>query len=354
MVQKKYILPILLMVQIFVVKMLSFFPDFVENYYSNGIYVGISKLERIVFGWIPFSVGDVIYFIVVFFILKWFWKIRKTWRSDWKTHLLKVLSFFSVFYFLFHLLWAVNYHRIPLFEKMAIERQYNDADLLDFTKKVIAKTNDIHGKLVHNNQLKIVSPHSQEAIFAMNVKGYENLAATYPFFKYEHQSTKKSIISLQLTYMGFAGYLNPFTNESQVNYKLPMYGFPSVAAHEMAHQIGYASESEANFVGFLAAIHNEDLYIQYSGYAMALRYCLGNWEIRNPEMLDELLKTIHPGILNNFEESHDFWKQYESFIETGFKIFYDNFLKLNQQKDGLDSYSKFLNLVVNYYKDKKM
>jgi hypothetical protein len=37
--------------------------------------------------------------------------------------------------------------------------------------------------------------------------------------------------------------------------------------HEMAHQMG-ASETECNFIGFLASIKNDNLYIQYSGTAM--------------------------------------------------------------------------------------
>ena len=151
--------------------------------------------------------------------------------------------------------------------------------------------------------------------------------------------------------MGFGGYLNPFTNEAQVNSLGPMYNFPTTTCHEMAHQLGYASESECNFIGFLASVNNDNLYFQYSGYAFALRYCLHNWEIRNPKVLKQLLKTIHPGILKNYQESENFWKQYETFIETGFKIFYDTYLKLNQQKDGLESYSKFVNLMVNYYKN---
>jgi len=72
---------------------------------------------------------------------------------------------------------------------------------------------------------------------------------------------------------------------------------------------------------------NKNIYFQYSGYSTALRYCLGNWVVRNPKVLKQLLKTIHPGILKNFKESEDFWKQYETPIETGFKIFYDNYLK---------------------------
>jgi hypothetical protein len=35
-------------------------------------------------------------------------------------------------------------------------------------------------------------------------------------------------------YMGFSGYLNPFTNEAQVNYLGPMYTFPATTCREMA------------------------------------------------------------------------------------------------------------------------
>jgi hypothetical protein len=336
-----------------VLQIIPFFPEHVEQFYSNGLYPIIAEFSRIVFGTIPFSVGDFIYFIVISVILIWFWNKRKSWKLEWKNNILAVLSFVSVFYFLFHVLWAFNYYRQPLFEKMEIQREYSDADLLAFTKKLITKTNIIQSQITKNDSLKVVFPYSQEKVFEMNLNGYKNLSSEYPYFSYSHLSAKKSILSLPLTYMGFGGYLNPFTNEAQVNYLGPMYSFPMTTNHEMAHQMGYASESECNFIGFLASIKNDNLYFQYSGYSMALRYCLGNWQVRNEKTFKQLLKTVHPGILKNYQESEDFWKQYETPIETGFHAFYDNFLKLNQQKDGMEGYSKFVDLMVNYYKKKE-
>ncbi len=352
--QRKYFLPLFLLFQILFLKIIAFFPEFVEQFYSNGLYVFISKILRITLGKIPFSVGDIIYGILIFYLLKSIWKARKTWKQEWKNNLLKVLSVLSVAYFLFHLLWALNYYRQPLFEKMQIERDYTDTDLLIFTKKLIAKTNEIQTQITKNESLKVVFPYSQEQVFEMNLNGYKTLSNEYNFFEYTNPSIKKSLFSLPLTYMGFGGYLNPFTNEAQVNYLGPMYGFPMTTNHEMAHQMGFASESECNFIGFLASVKNENLYIQYSGYSNALRYCLGNWYVRNEKVYDQLLKTVHPGILKNYQENEDFWKQYETPIETGFYIFYDNFLKINQQKEGMDSYSKFVNLMVNYYKGKEL
>ena len=348
---KKYFLPVFLIFQIIFLKILSFFPELVESYYSNGLYPYISKFSRSILGWIPFSVGDILYGILIIYGIYW---LFKNWKMNWKLKILSVLSVLSVVYFLFHFLWAFNYHRVPLFEKMTIKTEYSDAQLLSFTKKIIAKTNQIQFEITKDTAKKISNPFTQNQIFEKSLAGYENLSQEYSFFIYNKPSIKKSLFSYPLTYMGFGGYLNPFTNEAQVNSMIPKYGFPITACHEMAHQMGFASESECNFIGFLAVTKNNDLYFKYSGYSYALRYCLSNWEVRNPKILKQLLKTIHPGILKNYQESEDFWQSHQTFIETGFKIFYDNFLKLNQQKDGLESYSKFVDLMVNYYEDKEL
>lgn len=352
--KRRYILPLFLLFQIIFVKILAFFPEVVERYYSNGFYLYSSRFERTLLGKIPFSFGDVLYGILIVYLLITIWKTRNTWYLKWKNNLLKVLSGLSIFYFLFHLLWALNYYRLPLFEKMNIKRDYSDADLYVFTEKLIAKTNEVQLAITHNKNQKVSNPYSQDSIFKMTINGYDNLAKEYPFFKYEIPSKKKSLFSLPLTYMGFGGYLNPFTNESQVNYKVPMYGFPNVVCHEMAHQIGFASESECNFIGFMACIKNDNLYFQYAAYTSALRYCLENVIMKDEEKFKALKPTINPGIIENFKESEKFWEQYDTFIDKAFHAFYDQFLKANQQKDGLESYSKFVDLLINYYKGKKL
>ena len=352
--QRKYILPIFLLIQIIFLKVLAFFPEVVEQYYSNGLYVFTSRFERTVLGKIPFSFGDIMYGILIVYLLISIWKLRRTWRNQWKDNVLKLLSGFSVFYFFFHVLWAANYYRVPLFEKMQIQREYTNEDLYAFTEKLIAKTNEVQFAITHNKNQKVRNPYCQDSIFKMTQNGYDILAKQYPFFRYEIPSRKKSLFSLPLTYMGFGGYLNPFTNESQVNYKLPMYSFPNVICHEMAHQIGYASESECNFIGFMACIKNDDLYFQYAAHTVALRYCLKNVMMKNEVRFKALKTTINPGIIENYKESQRFWQQYDTIIDKGFHAFYNQFLKMNQQKDGLESYSKFVDLLINYYKGKEL
>lgn len=347
--KRNYILPLFLLFQIIFLRFLAFFPETVERFYSNGLYVYISHFSRTLLGEIPFSIGDIIYGTTIIYCIYWFYKNRKL---HWKRKLWSVLNFLSVFYFLFHLLWAFNYYRVPLFEKMNIKTEYSEADLVTFTEKLISKTNDVQLAITKNQNEKVTNPYSQDSIFSMTQNGYDNLSKIYPFFQYEIPSRKKSLFSLPLTYMGFGGYLNPFTNESQVNDKLPIYGFPNVVCHEMAHQIGFASESECNFIGFLAGIKNEDLYFQYSALSNALRYCMSNIAMKNEKQFEILKNKINLGIIANYKESDLFWKQYDTIIDKGFHAFYDQFLKTNQQKDGIDSYSKFVDLLINYYKEK--
>ncbi len=352
--KRKYILLIFLLFQILFLKVIAFFPETVERIYSNGLYVFISRFSRTLLGKIPFSVGDVIYGLLIIYLLIQLWKTRKSWRGQWKNNLLKIINVLSVAYFLFHFLWAFNYYRVPLFEKMSIQREYSDDDLFRFTEKLIAKTNEIHFKITNDKNLKVRVPYSQDSIFKMTQNGYDNLGNQYTFFKYETPSRKKSLFSLPLTYMGFGGYLNPFTNEAQVNDKIPMVGFPMTINHEMAHQMGFASESECNFIGFLASVKNDDLYFQYSAYQYALRYCLNNIGMKNESKFDYYKNKINPGIIENYKESEAFWKSYDTIIDKGFHAFYDQFLKMNQQKDGLESYSKYVDLLINYYKSSEL
>ncbi len=344
--RRKYFWPLMLLAQLVLLQVLSFFPQLVERVYSAGIFPYISAVMRFLFGWVPFSVGDVIYLIVIASLLIRI--VRRRHRFTWKGSALAAASAVSVFYLAFNLSWGLNYYRVRLPEKLGIGTKYSDRSLLEFSKKLIAQTNALHLQITSDSLQKVTVPHSQHKIFALNIRGYEQLAQRMPQFAYGRASNKNSLLSLPLTYMGFAGYMNPFTHESQVNALLPMYSYPMTSSHEMAHQIGYASESEANFVGFLAALANDDAYVRYSALTTALRYCLSNWEARNPELMEKLLAEVNPGVRRNFGESRDFWEAHQSFIEVVFHAFYDRFLKINSQDEGLDSYNRFVDLMVNY------
>lgn len=333
-------------------KILSHFPSLTEILYSNGLYQIISKLNRYAFGWIPFSVGDILYTTGGILILRW---VFKNWRrayKDFKNWSLELLTGFSFIYLAFHVFWAFNYYRPPLYASIDIGKDYSTEQLIFVTNKLIDSANDAHATLQPNDSLKVIVSYEKNDILQMTDLGYKNLANSFPQFEYQPSSIKGSFYSLPLTYMGFSGYLNPFTNEAQVDILIPKYQLPMTASHEVAHQIGYAAENEANFIGMLASIHHPDPYFQYSGQVFGLRYCLNELYRRDPDTFEQLRDKVRTGIYKNFQESRDFWNSYENPLEPLFKTTYDNFLKANSQDKGIESYSYVVALIVNYYDSK--
>ena len=351
----KLYLCIFLIIQIVGIQILKSAPEVIEFYYSKGLYLGISKLLRYSLGWLPFSLGDLFYSITVLYSIRWFFiNFRRIYR-DTKKWSLDVFSSISILYFAFHLFWGFNYYRLPLHQNMELKKRYTNNDLISFTKKMIKASNFYHEKLSNNqDSLSIKLPYTNDEVYDIAPLGYKNLAQIHPEFSYVAQSIKSSLFSLPLTYMGFSGYINPFTNEAQVDHLIPKMKLPTTTCHEIAHQIGYAGENEANFVGFLAAIENDDFYFKYSGYTFALRYCLNDLYKRVPkETYCHIIYEIRPGIFKQFQDYNEFWSQYENPLEPLFKSTYDGYLKANNQSAGIMSYSEVLSLMVNYVEQKQ-
>ncbi|EGV44394.1 DUF3810 domain-containing protein [Bizionia argentinensis JUB59] len=345
----KLYIALALIPQIILLNILAHFPHFVETVYSNGIYQWLSRLFRYVFGWLPFSFGDIFYAAAIIFIIRWFLINRKRMIKDFKNWLIDIFATISIIYFAFHLLWAFNYYRLPLHENLNLKADYSTEELLQITEQLINESNTLHLKIAQNDSLKVILPYSKKEILNMASLGYEQLEKQYPHLEYHPQSIKMSLFSLPLTYMGFSGYLNPLTNEAHVDELIPAYKFPTTVSHEIAHQLGYAAENEANFIGSLAAMSHDDIYFKYSGYTFALRHCLLEIQRRNPEQYDALLTTINIGILKNYQEVQEFWRSYQNISEPIFKETYNSFLKANNQKGGMKSYSYVVALYVNYF-----
>ncbi|MEH6407470.1 MAG: DUF3810 family protein, partial [Leeuwenhoekiella sp.] len=167
---------------------------------------------------------------------------------------------------------------------------------------------------------------------------------------YPPKSVKNSLFRYPLSVMGFSGYLNPITNEAQINGLIPAHRWPLVTCHEQGHQLGFAKENEANFIGIMATTRNSDPYFKYSGYIFALRYCLNEIYLRNPQAAELLKNKLNIGILKNYAQSYEFWSSYANPLEPYLAVFYGNYLKANNQPLGMQSYNYVVALVVNYFK----
>ncbi len=343
-------LTLFLVVQIVFLKWLATQPNLVEKYYSNGIFPAISRSMRTFFGWIPFSIGDLLYLFIVFILLRFVFKLfqKKTHRKP--ITLLKITGFLSIIYFLFHLLWGLNYYRIPLSKKMFHSTQ-NGVDsiaLITFTKRVIKQINSLQLSIENDSTQMVIQPYSFKKQQLIAIHSFDNISKELSFLKYKKPSIKHSLFSLPLTYMGFSGYINPFTLETQVNNLHTKVNKPTTILHEMSHQIGYAAENEANFIACITALKSKDVYFKYAGLFMALRHCMYDVYRLDKQTYLQLNKTLNKGIIANLQVLRNFNNRYKNPLEPIFKISYNLFLKANNQHHGIQSYSYMVALLMAY------
>jgi uncharacterized protein YxeA len=264
-------------------------------------------------------------------------------------HLVAILS---VIYFCFYLFWGFNYYREPLAKNLEYQqKEYSTAQLTKVTKHIIEQLNFYQHKITKNDSLKVQNLYQQKEMYTIALVGYDNLASDFPQLKYQHKSVKSSLMSLLQSYNGTAGYLNPLTGEAQVNDKVPKTSYPTTTCHEMAHQIGFAAENEANFVGFLAANYNDDIYFKYASYRMAFGYCISEIRKRDSEKSKELWKTVNKGIIKDFNASYEFWEHYKNPFEPLVKKGYNAYLKVNNQEKGVESYNYVVDLLISYFEN---
>ena len=345
----KNIIAISLLPQILLVAWLGSNPEIVEKYYSQGVYPLISQFFRILFGWIPFSVGELIYALLIFTAIRYVITRWKRIRTSPLNFLRNVVVVLSVFYFTFNLVWGLNYYRKPIAENFAIRDSVTTQEVIDLSEQLIIKVNMLQNEITGDSTAMVQVPYNRIEIFNRTIDEYDKLSGQLPFLKYKHSNLKKSMFSTLCSYLGIGGYLNPFTNEAHVNALTPVFRFPVVSAHEVGHQVGYSKENETNFIGYLVTMQNDDVYFQYSATAYALSHCLSAVRRNDEAKFTELYGRINGGVRANYKELYDFNLRYANPFEPVFKSIFSTFLKANQQKDGIKSYSKIVELMVGYH-----
>jgi hypothetical protein len=147
----------------------------------------------------------------------------------------------------------------------------------------------------------------KKILFKSAREAYDELGKKYSFLKYSPSSIKPSIYSYLGNYLGFQGYYNPFSGEGQVNTTIPRFLEPFVTTHEMAHQLGYAKENEANFVGFLACRAYESNVFRYSVYLDMYNYALNEIILsRDTALARSFQEKRAPQVVKDMKEYKDF------------------------------------------------
>ncbi|HJP64575.1 MAG TPA: DUF3810 family protein, partial [Mucilaginibacter sp.] len=233
---------------IFLITLLEDHPAAVERYYSTGLYPIICHVFHPVFNLFPFSIGDIVYIVVVIYLVYAFVKlVRLLLKRKWKPAVILVFGIIIGIQgaiIAFYLFWGMNYYRPSAGERLNLEDStYSPADLKAVTAMLIDSANACRQRMSQTDLGRTNTNIYRTAVSA--VKQLDDGSANFKVYSPE---IKSSLISPLLNYLGTSGYYNPFTSESQMNYEMPAFVRPFVACHELSHQMGYGPEDEANFV----------------------------------------------------------------------------------------------------------
>ena len=345
---------VLLILLTILIKWASWYPEWVENNYTYGVYPVITKIQRVLFGWIPFSVGDLFYgflgLIVIFRSFRFFKLLfrKKLTRGYFVMGMQQAIFFFLFVYVFVNLLWGLNYNRKGISFQLDIEvKRYSLADLDTLTTAIQARLNK-YGALVTEEQRDSV--RKKKDLFRESSLAYQAIKNRFSFLDYQPISVKPSLFSYLGNYLGFQGYYNPFSGEAQVNTTVPRFLEPFVTAHEIAHQLGYGKENEANFVAFLACRDYPSPAFQYSMYFDLYNYAAGEIYRRDSVLYRSFYQKLHPQVVRDIQELRSFYRKYENPVEPIITWSYGHFLKANNQPGGKQTYNEVVAWLIAYYK----
>ena len=152
-----------------------------------------------------------------------------------------------------------------------------------------------------------------------------------------------------MSYTGILGYYNPFTAEAQYNSELPSTFIPFTTAHESSHQLGFAREQEANFVGYLMGVNSTNLDLRYSTEYFTLKSLLRFIVDEDPEFVKSVIKNYSPAMKRDRSYERSFIFRHQGWLDEFFGFTNNLFLQSNQQ-EGSVTYSYFIDLLLNYEK----
>jgi hypothetical protein len=338
----------------------GYFPAMVERCYSAGLYPVLLNVRLWITAWLPFSIGDLLYiFVCIYLIYKLIRSlihIKKEGISKakvWRASAIILLVWIS-----FKLLWGLNYDRLGAGHLLDIEQKaYSGAAVDSLVNELIDSLNSTRKQLTQAKiQVDTLPVGNPAPYFSWAQEAYQRAKTSYTFLPKQAPRVKATLFNPLADYVGFTGYFNPFTAEGQVRTDMPGLELPFVACHETAHMLGFASESEANLIGYLVAIQSTNPYVRYSAYNEIFTYAQREQFVlfaqqkdsvgfmgavaQNRARLDTLVKQDRQALRR-------FFNRHRSSVAPIMAGVYEQYLFLNKQNAGLKSYDEVIGWLID-------
>ncbi len=274
-----------------------------------------------IFDLTDFAIGEILYLSFICVVIFFFFRNTIT--------IANLFSSILIIVYFFYFSWGLNYFRFPLERFISKEVVISEKNIENLTKLFSVQCNKL-----------------KQEINSKQINKTDYLNSFRSLIEPQGLNFKYSNFSLILSYMGIKGYYNPFTNEANINSKIPEILIPVTIFHELAHKKGFASESDANFIGFLDAYNNYNIEIQYSANFFAFRYLYNDLHKMNPSLAKDIYESLSKDVKNDFSTVANFWIYHENKFQKIQKTIFDFFLKTQGQKKGIKSYNEVVKLLL--------
>ena len=285
--------------------------------------------------------GAIIIFIAVL-IGGWGWWIRcarkqRSFRPIGRG-VIGTLTLASIMYLWFLAAWGLNYARPPLESVLAFDRsRITPLAVRALAERAVGEANRTHAAAHAAGFPAIVEMPAPLAAALHAVE--RELGRPRPTVLAQ---PKRSLLSPFFRAAGVSGMLGPFFLETLLNPDLTGPERPSVLAHEWAHLAGYASEADASYVGFLAAVR-ADPASQYSAWLDLVSEAASQLQ---PITQRLVLEQLAAGPRADQEAIRERLKALVKPVEQVAWTTYDRMLKSQGVEDGVQSYSRVVQLIL--------
>ncbi len=329
--------------------------ELVSRYYAPYFFDPLSNLLRMVFGWLQNALGEWVYlFILISLIynaLKWLLRNSPRFKviHFWKLYLVKGFNSLVKIYILFMLLWGLNYQRLgpEKYFNIQLPSNYTEAQMDSLSLDLIGTMNATRLKISDSDIYHLKFEH----LASLSKQEYAKIQEVYPFLNYHHPSIKQSAFPIWGDYFGYTAFYQPITGEAIIRGDLPVLTMPFTICHEMAHQLGYASESEANFIAYVIGVESKNSIFNYATQLQLFTYAqkahLKAIAQRGDQkmfikIIERNKKLISPKVLADRKIIRNFFTSKQALQLPGSAQAYDQFLQWNHQKNGIQSYNDVL------------
>ena len=315
----------------------------VEQYYSRWLYPLLQANITSLSNRSPIALFDVA--IVVFITVAlgiWFWSIRRARkkqaiRSLWRG-LVATLTLLAFVYLWFLAAWGLNYARPPLETTLRYDASRITPDAVRaLAEYSIDRANQTHAS-GHTAGFPAIDGSPQALVDALHQVEKE-LGRPRPTVI---ATPKWSIFTPFYRASGVSGQLGPFFLETLLNPDLTGPERPAVLAHEWAHLSGYAPESDASFVGLLAALRAGPA-AEYSAWLDLVSESVNQLQ---PVTQRIVLEKLAQGPRDDQAAIRERLKKLVRPVEQVAWSSYDRMLKSQGVDEGIQSYSRVIQLLI--------